>query len=330
MPESFSGGEIASAMSTASAVADPVASPAADPSTAAAGVSPTTDPASTSQAAGDVVPVTTDPTQTTVEKPKGPIPFDAHKTALDNARTKATQETEAKYGWAAKIPEQHRATVGEFYQTLDTEPVMAIEALISTAANDPKQAPKLRSLLGRLLGNRAPIERTTETRQPVKAGALPEPDFQDEQGHTFYSAGKMKELAEAIEARIDAKYANELRPLKTDLQTRSQRELQAKAQRDADQWAEARYATVSQWPHFKAHEKAIADAITNDPELDVGDAYIQIVVPQLSQTERTSVVADLHAKANASSINPGNPASAVNGKPKTFAEAFAQLPAGSL
>ena len=37
MPESFSGGEIASAMSAASAVADPVASPAADPTTTAAG-----------------------------------------------------------------------------------------------------------------------------------------------------------------------------------------------------------------------------------------------------------------------------------------------------
>ena len=207
---------------------------------------------------------------------------------------------------------------------------MAIESLILTAANDPDQAPKLRSLLGRLLGNRAPIEKTAETRQPVKAGALPEPDFQDEQGHTFYSAGKMKELAEAIEARIDAKYANELKPLKTDLQTRAERARQEKVQQDADKWAEARYAKVSQWPHFKAHEKAIADAITNDPELDVGDAYIQIVVPQLSQTERTSVVADLRDKASASSINPGNPASAVNGHPKDFAEAFAQLPAGTL
>ena len=328
MPESFSGGEIASAMSAASAVADPVASPAADPSTAAAGVLPASDPASTSQAVTDAVSSTTDPTQTTVEKPKGPIPFDAHKTALDNARTKATQETEAKFGWAAKIPEQHRATVGEFYQTLDTEPVMAIEALISTAANDPDQAPKLRSLLGRLLGNRAPVERPTEGRQPVKAGALPAADFQDEQGNTFYSAKKMSEFADALEARIDAKYANELRPLKTDLQTRSQRELQAKQQRDADQWAETRYAKISQWPHFKAHEKAILAAM--DAGEEVGDAYIQIVVPQLSQTERTSVVADLHAKANASSINPGNPASAVNGHPKDFAEAFAQLPAGSL
>lgn len=315
-------------MSAASAVADPVASPAPDPSTTAAGVLPASDPASTSQAVGDVVPATTDPV--TTAEPKGPIPFESHKTALENARTKATKETEAKFGWAAKIPEQHRATVGEFYQTLDTEPVMAIEALIATAANDPDQAPKLRSLLGRLLGNRAPVERPTETRQPANVGAIPEPDFQDESGNQFYSAARMQAALKALESRIDAKYANELKPLKTDLQTRSEQDLQAKQKAEADAWAEARYAKIGQWPHFKAHEGAIADAITNDPDLDVADAYIQIVVPHLSQTERTSVVAGLRDKANAASINPGNPASAVNGRPKSFAEAFAQLPAGTL
>ena len=326
MLESFTGETVSAAVSAA-ATSD--ATPASVPSPPAAASAATDTTAIASAGADGSATTSTEPvaTATKASPVPGEPPAEKWPTILENARVKATQDTEAKYSWAAKIPEQHRQTVGEFYSTLDTQPVQAIEALIATAANDPEHAPALRSLLGRLLGNRA-ANPATEPRQPV--GALPEPDFQDEQGHTFYSAAQMEAFARAIEARIDAKYATELKPLKTDLQTRVARAKQAEEQHRADSWAEARYAKVSQWPHFTAHQAAIFQAMQADADLDVGDAYVQIVVPQLSQQERTAVVASLHDKANAASVNPGSPASAVNTPPKDFLEAFAQLPAGAL
>ena len=325
MPELFTGETMTTAMSPSAPAVAPEASPASDPTTVAAGVDPAADAASPSQAAVDGVSATTDPTQTT---PDPTAPPEKHwPKILNNARTKAVAETEAKYTWASQIPEQHRATVGEFYKTLDTDPAMAIEALIATAAGDPKHAPKLRSLLGKLLGNRI----TQDPAAPAAntAGAIPEPDFQDEHGHTFYSADRIKALVESIEARIDAKYAKELTPLKTDLQTRDLHARQVNAKRQADAWADERYEKVSQWPHFKAHEAAIAQAITDNPDLDVGDAYIQIVVPQLSFLERKAVVATQQDKANAGSLNPSTPASAVAARPTSFREAFEQLPASA-
>ena len=332
MPESFRGGEIASAMSAASAVADPVASPATTPTPTAAGVRPAEGTATTPQAVGDGnVTTTPESTTTPTDQLKSTVPpEDRWPTILANARTKAAQETEAKYQWATQIPEQHRTTVGEFYQVLETDPATAIEALIVTAANDPTHAPKLRSLLGRLLGNRGTPDRAAEARPATAAAAFPEPDFQDEQGHAFYSAGLMREAFAALEAKIDAKYANELRPLQTDLQTRDERARQAEAKHAADKWAEARYAKVSQWPHYKAHEAAILAALEKDPGLDVGDAYIEIVIPALSQLERASVVASQHDKVSASMLSPSTSTSAASHAPKTFKEGFAQVPAATM
>lgn len=319
MPELFTGESVAAA--SAASVAE--VSPASDPSTSAADVESAEDTTATGSAPVEE-PVTTAATAdpTTATKTTAP-PEDRWPKILENARTKAAQETEAKYGWAAAIPEPHRATVGAFYQTLETEPTQAIEALIASVAGDPQHAPKLRSLLGRLLGNRVP--ETTEAARPAQAGTFPEPDFQDEQGHTFYSASRMAEALTALEAKLDAKYSQELQPLKTDLQTRDLRAQQVKANQEADQWAADRYAKVSTWPHFKAHEAEIAKALMANPDLDIGDAYVEIVVPQLSQQEKKAVVTHMHDKARASGIDPARSSSpGPKTLPKNSFDAFKQ------
>ena len=330
MPEMFTGDTIAAAMSgTASAVTDPPssdASPASDPTTVAAEASSAADTAPTLPAAdgGSQETTVSDPTKTT-DTTKGVPPEERWPAILTNARTKAADEVKAQFAWAERIPEQHRATVGEFYSQLETEPVQAIEALIATTAHDPTHAPQLRSLLGRLLRGA-----TTES-QPATTGkpaALPEPDFEDEQGHQFYSATRIRELAGSIEAKLDAKYATQLDPLKRDLETRAVRAARAKQQQAADDWAAARYDKVSQWPEFKTHEKEIAAAIAADPSLEIGDAYVAVVVPKLSQVERKKVVSHEQFKASASATNPGTPASAVSRPPRTFEEGLRQMGVG--
>lgn len=334
MSELFTSGGFETAAASLSAPAA-AATPSADSSPAAAGASPTPGAATTVQTASEGIPPVTTPavpetatataTQT-AEKPPGPIPFDVHKTALENARTKAAQETETKYGWAAAIPEQHRDTVGTFYRLMDGDPTQAVEVLISTIANDPQHAPKLRSLLGRLLGTRQPG-------QAAPTGGFPEPDTEgvDDQGNRIplYSAAKFREAIEHVKRELSA----QVQPLQQDFRTRQQQEQAAQAEadvrRDAQTWAEQRYATISAWPHYKANEAAIAAAMQADPSLTEGDAYISVVVPKLSSQERQSVVASMHDKAAASSINPATPTSGASPRPKTFQEAFARLPAGS-
>lgn len=330
MPEMFTGDTIAAAMTgTASAVTDPPpsdASPASDPTLPAAEASSAGDAATTVQAGADGSQETTvsDPTKTT--DTKGVPPEDRWPAILTNARTKAADEVKAQFAWAERIPEQHRATVGEFYSQLETEPVQAIEALIATTANDPTHAPQLRSLMGRLLRGATPESQPVTT--GAKPAALPEPDFEDEQGHQFFSAARVRESLQALETKLDAKYATQLDPLKRDLETRAARAERVKQQKAADDWAAARYDKVSQWPEFKAHEKEIAAAIAADPSLEIGDAYVAVVVPKLSQVERKKVVSHEQFKASASAANPGSPASAVSRPPRTFEEGLRQMGVG--
>ena len=320
MPELFTGSDLSgTASAEPAAVASTETTPSPEPVTAAG-----SEPAATGPT--DVVsdaPVGTDQAQTPAEPPQETWPR-----ILANARTKAATDAKAQYAWAESIPEPHRATVGQFYTLLDREPTQAVEVLITTLANHPEQAPKLRSLLGRLLGTRpgptGPAPAGPQRQAPV---ALPEPDFQDAAGHTFYSADRQRQVVEAIEARIEAKYAPILSTLHKDYRTRAEQIQAAESQRQADTWAEQRYAAVSKWPQFATHQAAIAQAMTEDPTLEIGDAYIQIVVPQLDTQARTQVVATLHDKARASAHNPATPATPAATRPTTFAEAFAQLPA---
>lgn len=332
MPEMFTGGGLEAAVSAASADTTAAAeSTSVDSTNAAADVSSAAGVATTGQAATDESTATTqvDPATQAQTTKTGPIPFETHKTALENARTKAAQEVEGQYAWAKSIPEPHRQTVSQFYQLLDAEPTQAVEVLIGQIAADPQHAPKLRSLFGRLLGNRAANPQTSS--QPANGGGLPEPDFRDDTtGASFYSAERMKDFVSAIEARITTELSKKYGPLEQDFRTRQQRAADDRAKADAASWADKEYARISQYPHFTEHQAAIGAAMEANPELGVQDAYIQVVIPKLQQQERQSVVASLHDKANASGINPANPATATQKAPRNFEEAFAQLPASAI
>lgn len=338
MSELFTGGGLEAAASAASApvAADTSVStptPAAADASSAAGTA-TTPPAASDGTTGTT---TTDPAaqpQQTTPTPKGPIPFEAHKTALDNARLKATQEAEAKFAWTQTIPEQHRPTVSQFYQLLDTEPTQAVEVLIQQIAADPQHAPKLRSLFGKLLGGRnAPQPATGQPAVNNGTRGLPEPDAfgEDERGNRipFYSAAVLPQVVEAIKRDLSAQFEREVGPLKQDYRSRQDREAQAEQKRTSDAWAEKEYARIAQYPHFTEHEQEIAAAMQADDTLGVQDAYIQIVIPKLQQQERKAVVTGLHDKANASGINPAHPSSAAQAPPRSFEEALARVPASA-
>lgn len=333
MSESFTG-----AMLEAAASGTESATPATAESTTPASSSTPVDASSTpgtptTQAgASDEGSLATTQTAAPVEqasgdktKTPGPIPFDAHKTALENARKKV----EAEYGWAATIPAEHRQTVGQFYQLLDRDPVNAIDLLFRQAAGDPNYQPQLRSWVGRILGTRGSAQPQATMPAQAAPASVPEPDVYgtDDQGRQIplYSAASIPKLVDALKAQIQADYAKELAPLKADLQTRAQREMQMREVQEAQSWAEREYTRVAQWPSFTAHEKAIGEAMLADPTLDVSDAYMRIVVPTLTQQAKQQVVAQQQDKARAAGINPSATVTGNPSRPKTFMEAFNRL-----
>lgn len=329
MPELFT----AESVAAASAPAPASESVSADASTTEAGASPAAETAATAPSATDAttlpaadaaaVPLVTQPAK------QGPIPFEAHKTALDNARTKASAETEAKYGWTKDIPEQHRATLGQLHALLDSDPTTAFDGLLRTIANDPRHAPALRSWFGRQLSmarGPQPNAQPSGQPQPQQAQSFPEADAEgvDDAGNRIplYSATRMKDVVAHLERSIEAKFSTALKPMQADFQTRQQREQHAAAVQDAQTHAEKVYARVSAYPEFKTHEKSIAEAMSADPTLDVTEAYVQIVVPKLQQVERSKVAASLHAKTDAASLNPASGVLPAQGRPASMLESI--------
>lgn len=306
----FSAGDIAAAVDHAAAPA----SPAGTPSGATTGASPVSATATTGQAAADGSQTTTQTNLTPTAKPGEP-PQEKWPTILDNARTKAAEEIRKQYAWADPIPEQYRQTVPQFYQLLDASPVDAIDLLFQQAAASPEHSVKLRSWLGRLLG----------TRSAPQTAALPEPDFEDQAtGAKFFSAERLAERDTALEGRIRAALENKYGYLEQDFRTRQQREAYATLHHDSQAWADKEFARVSKYQHFTENQQAIAEAMVADESLTVQDAYIQVVIPKLSQQERSDVVASLHQKTGAASINPASTTTAALPPPKDFAEAIAR------
>ena len=67
---------------------------------------------------------------------KGPIPFDVHKTALENARTKAVAEYKEKFGWAEQVDRalyEETAQIGHLYRS--DKPAFFRQLLSEAAAN---------------------------------------------------------------------------------------------------------------------------------------------------------------------------------------------------
>lgn len=331
MPDSITGEAIATAMGEPSAAATSATSTttAADASSAAG--TATTQPA----VAGDQNTVTaqTDPAQTTTTAKVAAPPEEKWPTILENTRAKEYQrgvtETEARFASVKDLPQSDVTVAAQLVQYAKTQPVNALDLMFQQIVANPEMRPALLSWIGRTLGGSRTQARTEQT------DAMPEPDFEDQTtGAKFYSAERLAQRDAALERRITASLEKRYGPVEHDYKTRQQREhdaeVNAQMKRDADVYAEKQWAEVQTWPHFAKFKDEIGAAMLAETSLDVRDAYIRIAVPKLSMQERSDVVASLNHKADAASFNPSNPVTAASGRPKTFKEAFARLPAGAL
>lgn len=295
------------------------------------------------------VPTTEEPPkveETPGETKEGPIPFTVHKTALENARTKAAEETERRM--LAQLESELKPLREHILlaQQLQADRVNTIARLIEQSKDDPQIA----ALLGRSLAGR----------RGQKAEDEPQPDLQTAEGELVYSAKQLKAWQDwnmrKLMGEVEQKYA----PL---VQSHEQTQ---KAQEAARKWQEYE-ATVQQrteanaalWDAMPFMEKnqdgtpsptrtailkrsrELADELTQQigkgtiqinpldlPWIALQRAYAEVaksnVIPSLQAQSQTQLIQTAVRKSQGSAVVPAASAPAQPRKPRSVDEALDQ------
>ena len=297
--------------------------PAADPLPAQTSTETAT-PASAS-ADARVPPATATP-ETDHPSTDGPIPLERHKAILDGVykeRDDAKQQLEGwkAYEWAKKVPQAEFESMVQWYAKANQDPIEFVLGRLDELSSDPQHAAAMRSHAARLL--RA-ARTSPETAAPDLKPDIPVYDDKGALVSQTYSADRVQSIVQHAVAQAIAEH---VQPLKQDAASRKQAEQQAELQREQDAYVTRESsrikATVQKLPKAQEHWDAIvAKAKTYDAELPVGealrDAYLEVVLPTLTQAAKADVLDNLKTKAAASSVNPS--AAAVTGtkRPASF------------
>ena len=228
----------------------------------------------------------------------GPLPLERHKAILEKTR----QDYESRYGWSKDLDRHRVEKLVQLGDLLDENPRAAYDLMGSTL-------------------KRAGLLETEPGGAAKKETGPPTPDLFTEDGRGAYSAERLQEVLTHF-----------LNPYEKRLAEIENRARYADVVRGAKQEADAIFARASQWPFFEEHREAIWDAMRANTQLSLHDAYITVVVPQVSAASRKSTMNDITRKAAAGgSSRPGNGSAALPGNPADkewgdlFREEFARL-----
>lgn len=272
----------------------------------------TPDPSAPAPATEEPVSAAADPSVDATGQPaKGPIPFERHEAILANTREKAQREVvsqvQQKYGGGIQLQ-----------QAMQADPVGTLTQLIDEAVDHPELGQHVISALARKLGarrNQGPDLTPIDT----------------EIGRVY--------TAEQMEAIVEQKLSERLTPIEKERQERLKTE---QAQQFHQEMKSKASLALSEWRQqegFSEHEAEIAQRQESlyrelrsrgmSPESAMHSAlaraYQDVVWPKLRAKQTTQFVQDAVRKANASTSNPATVAPTLKPRPKTFAEAFAQL-----
>lgn len=232
---------------------------------------------------------------------KGPIPFDRHEAILQNTRQKTAQDV------VSQVQQRFGGAI-EFQQRLASDPVATLTQLVDEAVSDPQIGQQFVSHLARTLS-----ARRKQAITPIDTEVGP-----------VYTADQVQQL-------MDQKMAERLALIEQERQKAAQ--LQALEQQ-RQQTRETVVWRLSEWqkqPGFKDHEPAIAAKQAElvkhgmDTWSALGLAYSTVVIPTLKAQQANQFVQDAVRKAQASTNNPATVAPISQPRPRSFAEAFAQV-----
>lgn len=265
--------------------------------------SPSETPEAVAPPTGEPVATPQEPSQAQPDEPElpigGSIPVPRVRKILENARTKARAEAEAKLqemSWAQSLDRSKVETAMQIAEYAEANPIEYLQVITSRLRSDPALA--------------AEVDRIMVPRQPQapvvqpEADPKPQPDVLLEDGRLVYSADQLAKVMEWQERKIDGKLNSKFKPIE-------EREQQHRLLTTVEVEAKRKLAEVAQWPGMAEDEnrKLVAKTMA-EKRVSVDDAYRMSVLPKLTDTKaieervRKQVLADLKQKSRASTLNP--------------------------
>ena len=239
---------------------------------------------------------------------KGPIPFDVHDKALQNARTKTEAEVTQRLTqeWQQKV-EPILPYAQAIVADLSSGSLDGLTGLLNGYLQHPQLGPQTRSWFGRML---------SQQRQAPAAPAdtKPEPDLQTGDGSLVYSAAQQQALMDWTERQWQQKLSQALTPYEELRQSEAQRQQQAQhqavlqqAHQQAQQYAAMKFSKLKDDPDFMAHKGDVLTRMQADATLSIEEAWLQvfrdIVVPKKLAQQTNSYVQTALQKSRGSTTD---------------------------
>jgi hypothetical protein len=234
---------------------------------------------------------------------------------MENARLKEAAkiraEVDQQYAWVKQhqvTPETVQTMHGVRTQMVQDPGGFTAEYFTHVLqSGNPDSIKAIRAIAARLLGTRSSGTPAAEDTEPTADLIY---DNGDGTQTPMFSADQQAKREAWARRQLMKDVQGELAPLKDDLRTRAEREAQAKEDADAKAYADSTLAKRRKLPGWVENEAAIKAVFGSKevPNEQVGealmDAYVQVVLPKLSQADRSAVIGTLSQKPGASSANP--------------------------
>jgi len=294
--------------------------------------------ASTTETAATGQEASLDPTAVHPSAKEGPIPFQVHKTALDNARVKEREAVQAEfdqqYGWAKHVPRETIEHWSGIAKTMASDPARFLDTYFAEAANDPRFSASVRSWAARTLGARAP--------QSPQQAQMPQPDVQivDQAGNVTGMTYSDKQLAlrdNWTKQQLLAEVQKEYGPLKAEREQEKSQRAAAEYHRQVEAKVDDLLGDVSAVLDIRddmpaEQKKVLFDAVdalmANDPRLSVHKAAMQVrqshVLPTLKASATRDALDTMKQKAAGNTAGSGGSATPLT-RPKTAKELAAYM-----
>lgn len=259
----------------------------------------------------------TSATHPSTDAKTGPIPFEVHKTALDNARTKAVDEFRQTAGIDKAV---------EFAQKINTNAPGFWREMTSELLAHPVHGAALRSDLARMFGGL----RQTAQAQQAAAEPMPAADVQivDANGNvtgTTYSAeqlekrdawrerrqesARQKSEADRRTAAAQAEATTKAVATRTDEMLA---EVADTLEFDEDTTKDQRYALFAK----------VNELMAQNPKMSAHRAALEVrrthILPTRAGKAQADVLETLKTKAAAQAVNPAGAVVATTSRPKSF------------
>lgn len=252
---------------------------------------------------------------------QGPIPFEVHHTALQNARAKeratAQAEWDAQYGWAKTMDRTQLEAYSRDAQEFLREPVTFLDRFVAQLEADPTHAAALRSWAAKTLGSRRGLQPAAE----------PQPDVEivsaDGQvtGRTFSADGLAKRDA-WLQQRILADVMTQVGPLKADHDQRVAQEQAAKLDQQVQVKTDVLLEEIQEIVGDDSLLPEVGQLLVEHPDWSAHKAALHVrktkVAPAAAAKAQAQVLDSLKTKAGAQGINPASAVVASTSRPKSF------------